>query len=160
MFIKVPSGQTGSAWEWYHWIGLEKEINRNRFLFFILELEYMRRVHSSEPLHAKINPTSYLFGSRFACLKPRSFPPNCAPKMQERQQLFLDHSSWVKNSNIQNPNQNRATLWRIFSSKKSAPANRKTGFYANRDQNKQKVGFILNEAAQNFEVLSNIQEWN
>ncbi len=40
-----------------------------------------------------------------------------------------------------NPNQNRAALWRIFS--KSASANKKTGFYANRDPHKQEVGFIL-----------------
>ncbi len=24
--LKVPSGQIGSAWEWYNWIGLEKDI--------------------------------------------------------------------------------------------------------------------------------------
>ncbi len=34
MFLKVPSGQIGSAWEWYHWIGLEKDINCYRFLIF------------------------------------------------------------------------------------------------------------------------------
>jgi hypothetical protein len=32
---------------------------------------------------------------------------------------------------------------RIFSSNKSVQANRKTGFYANRDLNKQEVGFIF-----------------
>ncbi len=32
--LKVPSGQIGSAWESYHWIGLEKDINRHRFLIF------------------------------------------------------------------------------------------------------------------------------
>jgi hypothetical protein len=32
--LKVPSGQIGSAWEWYHWIGLEKDINRYRFLIY------------------------------------------------------------------------------------------------------------------------------
>jgi hypothetical protein len=37
----------------------------------------------------------------------------------------------------------RAALWQIFSSNKSAPANRKTGFYANRDPNKQEVGFVF-----------------
>jgi hypothetical protein len=42
-----------------------------------------------------------------------------------------------------NPNQNRAALWRIFSSNKSAPANRKTGFYANREPNKQEIGLIF-----------------
>ncbi len=33
-YFKVPSGQIGSAWEWYHWIGLEKNINRYMFLIF------------------------------------------------------------------------------------------------------------------------------
>jgi hypothetical protein len=36
-----------------------------------------------------------------------------------------------------------AALWRIFSSNKSAPANRKTGFYTNRVPKKQKVGGIF-----------------
>jgi hypothetical protein len=43
----------------------------------------------------------------------------------------------------------------FFLTKKSATANRKKGFYPNRDSNKQEVGFILYvlyEAAQNFEV--------
>jgi hypothetical protein len=44
---------------------------------------------------------------------------------------------------FRNPNQNSATLWRIFSSNKSAPANRKKGFCTNRDPNKQEVGFIF-----------------
>ncbi len=39
--------------------------------------------------------------------------------------------------------ENWAALWRIFSSNKSAQANRKTGCYANCDQNKQEVGFIF-----------------
>jgi hypothetical protein len=44
---------------------------------------------------------------------------------------------------FRNPNQNRAALWQVFSSNESAPANRKTGFYANREPNKQEVGFIF-----------------
>jgi hypothetical protein len=32
--LKVPSGQIGSALDWYHWKGLEKDINRYRFLIF------------------------------------------------------------------------------------------------------------------------------
>jgi hypothetical protein len=34
MFLKVQFGQIRSAWEWYHWIGLEKDINCYRFLIF------------------------------------------------------------------------------------------------------------------------------
>ncbi len=33
--LKVPSGQNESTWEWYHWIGLEKDINCYRFLILI-----------------------------------------------------------------------------------------------------------------------------
>jgi hypothetical protein len=32
--LDVPSGQIGSARECYHWIGLEKDINRYMFLIF------------------------------------------------------------------------------------------------------------------------------
>ncbi len=32
--LKVPSGQIGSTWEWYHCIGLEKEINGYRFFIY------------------------------------------------------------------------------------------------------------------------------
>ncbi len=32
--LKVPSGQIGSKWEWYHWKALEKDINRYKFLIF------------------------------------------------------------------------------------------------------------------------------
>ncbi len=39
------------------------------FIFFIFDLEYLIRVQSSEPLHAKMNPISCLFGSRFAYLQ-------------------------------------------------------------------------------------------
>jgi hypothetical protein len=42
----------------------------------------------------------------------------------------LDHGLWVKNSNIPKSKLNRAALWRSFWSNRSAPANRKIGFYA------------------------------
>jgi hypothetical protein len=34
LILKVPSGRIRSAREWYHWIGLEKDINRHRILIF------------------------------------------------------------------------------------------------------------------------------
>ncbi len=43
-----------------------KDTNRYMFFIFIFDLEYLIRVQSSEPLHAKLNPTSCLFGSRSA----------------------------------------------------------------------------------------------
>jgi hypothetical protein len=56
----------------------------------------------------------------------------------ERDQLFIS-----KIPSFRNPNQNRAALCQIFSPNESAPANRKTGFYADRDPNKQEVGVIF-----------------
>jgi hypothetical protein len=63
--LKLPSRQIGSTLE-YHWIGLEKDINATGFWFFYFTLEYLKILQSSGPLHAKINPTSCLFGSWFA----------------------------------------------------------------------------------------------
>jgi hypothetical protein len=42
-----------------------------------------------------------------------------------------------------NPNQNNAALWRIFSSNKSVPANRKKGFYTSRLPKNEDIGGIL-----------------
>ncbi len=49
----------------------------------------MIRVQSSEPLHAKMNPTSYLFGSQFACAQTAIFSAEPYSKIRERHQLFL-----------------------------------------------------------------------
>ncbi len=35
--LKIPSGQIGSAWEWYHWIGLKKSSTAKGFWFWIFE---------------------------------------------------------------------------------------------------------------------------
>jgi hypothetical protein len=43
------------------------------FLFFIFDLEYLMRFQSSDLLHAKMNPTSCLFGSQFACAQTPIF---------------------------------------------------------------------------------------
>jgi hypothetical protein len=59
------------------------------FYFLFFDLEYLIRVQSFKPLHAKMNPISSSFGSRLHVLKPQPFPPNHAPKMWERHQLFF-----------------------------------------------------------------------
>jgi hypothetical protein len=86
-------------------------------------------------------------------IKPRSFLPNRAPKCGRDINFSLDYSLWVKNSNTPNPNQKRAARWRILLSTKSAPANRKTGFYANHDPNEQEAGFILAWSGSELEVF-------
>jgi hypothetical protein len=100
-----------------------------------------------------------LFGSRFACAHNAIFSAEQCPKNAGEISIVL----WIaarkqRIPSSPNPNQNRAALWRIFSSNESAPANRKTGFYADRDPNKQELDSFLHEAAQNFKLLSNIQD--
>ncbi len=63
--------------------------------------------------------------------------------MQERDQLFFGLRFEIKEFQHPAIQTKIAALWRIFSSNKSAPANRKTRFYTNRDPNKQEDGFIF-----------------
>jgi hypothetical protein len=91
-----------------------------------------------------MNPTSFLFGSWFACAQTTIFSPKPCSKNAGETSIILWITALEKRiPTSRNPNQNRAALWRIFSSNKSAPVNKKTGFYANRDLNKRKVEFIF-----------------
>jgi hypothetical protein len=63
-------------------------------------------------------------------------------KIGERHQLFFGLR--LVSKEFQHPaiqTKKEQHFWQIFSSNKSAPANEKTGFYANSDLNKQEVGF-------------------
>ena len=133
--LKVPSGQIGSAWEWYHWKALLKDINRYMFLILIFDLEYLKQLQSSEPLHAK-RPLILLLVRLTACM--------CSSRDLFRQTVFHKCGRGINCSlgcglhpSFRNPHLNRAPLWWIFLSNNSAPANRKTAFYANREPNKQ-----------------------
>ncbi len=94
-------------------------------------------------------------------LKPWSFLPNRGPKMQERHQLFFGLR--LASKEFQHPaiqTNIEQHFWRIFPTNKSVSANRKTGFYANRDPNKQEVEFIFAWSGSELWSFSNIQEWN
>ncbi len=71
LYLKIPSGQIGSAWEGYHWIGVDKNIDLYRFfLFFYFSFDYLKGLPNSEPLHTKMNPNPLPFGWRtFICRK-------------------------------------------------------------------------------------------
>ncbi len=69
-----------SAWEWYHWIGLEKDINHCRF--------YMNLISLLVWITVRICSNRNLFGQTMLQKCGRDI--NCS----------LDYSSWVKNSNI------------------------------------------------------------
>jgi len=70
-------------------VGLEKTSTAKGFLFFIFDLEYLLRVHSSEPIHGKMNPTSFLFGSRFACAQTAIFSAEPCPKNSGETSIVL-----------------------------------------------------------------------
>jgi hypothetical protein len=96
--------------------------------------------------------SSCLFGSWVACaqaailiVKPYSINAECGRDIN----CSLDFGSQVKNSSFRNPNQNRAALWRIFSVQGSMQTVNRTS---------RRLDSFLHEAAQNFELLSNIQD--
>jgi hypothetical protein len=95
-----------------------------------------------------MNPTSCLFGSRFAWAQTEIFSAKPCSKILERHQLFF--GLWLANKEFQHSARKTKIeqhFGRFFSSNKSAPANRNKRFYANRDPNKQGVDFFLHEAA-------------
>jgi hypothetical protein len=128
------------------------------FLIFVFDLEYLVRVQiCSELLHAKMNPTFCLFGSRFACAPNTIFSAEpCSKSAGETSVVLWVTAREERNPTSRNLNQNRAALWRIFSSNKSLPAKRKTGLI----RTSRRLDSFLHEAVQNFEVFSNIQELN
>jgi hypothetical protein len=90
-------------------------------------------------------------------LKPRSFSPNRAQKRQERYQLFFGlQLASKKILSFRNPNQNRAALWRIFSSNESAPVRQDSMQTVIRTS--KMLDSFFHKVAQNFELLSNIQD--
>ncbi len=63
--LKVRSGQIGSAWEWYHWIGIEKNINRYMFLIFLISLLNIWKDFKVLSRFIQNESTSCLLGLRF-----------------------------------------------------------------------------------------------
>ena len=70
-------------------VGLEKTSTAKGFLFFIFYLENLVRVQSSALLHAEMNPTSCLFGSRFACAQTAIFSPEPCSKIAGKTSIVL-----------------------------------------------------------------------
>jgi hypothetical protein len=107
------------------------------------------RVQSYEPLHAKMNLTSCLFGSWFAC----------APKMRERHQLFFGLrlvSKEFQHPAIQTKVEQHFGGF-IHQIKVRQPIGRQDCMQT-MIRTSRRLDSFLHEAAQNFEVFSNIQE--
>ncbi len=81
------------------------------------------------------NESNLLLVSITVCMwsNPNLFRRTVLQKCGKDINCSLDYGSWVKNFNIPQSKPKQAAVWQIFSSTKSVPANRKTGFYANRD---------------------------
>jgi hypothetical protein len=117
------------------------------------------RVQSSEPLHAKMNPTYCLFGSLFECSQTRCFPPSHAPKMHERHQLFF--GLWLESKEFQHPAM-QTKIEQHFSGffyqiKVRQPIERQDSMQTVIGTSR-RLNSFLHEASQNVEVFLNIQE--
>jgi hypothetical protein len=78
--------------------------------------------------------------------------------MRERHQLFFGFRLMSKEFKHPAIQTKIVQTLADFFIKESAPAYRKTGFYASVIQKNRRLDSFLHEAAQNFEVFSNIQE--
>jgi hypothetical protein len=92
-------------------------------------------------------------------LKPRSFPPNRAPKMRERHQLFFGLR--LVSTEFQHP-ANKTKIEQHFGRffhqiKVRQPIGRQDSIQT-MIRTSRRFNSFLHEAAQNFEVFSNLQE--
>ncbi len=122
MDLKVPSGHIGPAWEWHHWIGLEKDINRYRFFIFYF-WSWIFDKSSKFWADSCKNESNLLLVWNMVCM--------CS-NLDLFRQTELQKCS--RDINIPQSKPKRGSTLVDFASNKSAPANRKTGFYANCDQ--------------------------
>ncbi len=87
--------------DWYHWIGLEKDINRCRFLFFIFDLWIFEK--SSKFWAASCKNESNLllvWIAIYMCSICNLFRLTVLQKCGRDISCSLDYGSWIKNSNI------------------------------------------------------------
>ncbi len=68
---------------------MKRTSNAIGFLFFTFDLEYFIGVQSTESLHAKMNPTFYLFVSRFACVQTAIFSAEPCSNNAEETSMVL-----------------------------------------------------------------------
>jgi hypothetical protein len=100
------------------------------FEFLILILNFLVRVQSSEPLHTKNTSNNLTSSKGGLCVhKQPNFPPNLVPKKCGNYTFYVWR--WFGVSQMGRKT-GRPAHWWIFSSNKSAPANRKKGFYSGR----------------------------
>ncbi len=156
----MPSSQIGSAWEWYHWIGLEMDFNCYRFLIFDFwswifdkSSKVLRRF-----MQKWIQPPTCL-DHGLHVLKPRYFPPNRAPKMRERHQLFFGLWLLKRIPTFRNQTKVEQHFGGFFPQIKVRQSIGRQVSMQTVISTSRRLDSFLHEVAQNFEVFSNIQEW-
>ncbi len=149
----VLSDQIRSAWEWYHWIGIDKDINCYRFWFLILILNIWKDFKKvSEPLYVKS-----LLLLPHTVFKDPFFILAGALLFDEKILQRVAHLVWIAGmleffKFTSRPTKNNCWLCRIFGARLggkdwgSCPYNRSAEDVGGLD------GF-LHEAAQNFEAF-------
>jgi hypothetical protein len=131
----------------------------DRPLFFIFYLKYLIRVQSSEPLHAKRNPTSYLFGSQFTRAQTLIFSAEPCTKNIGETSLFFGLrlvSKEFQHSAIQTKIEQHFDGF-FHQLKVRQPIGRQDSMQT-MIRTSRRLDTFLREVAQNFEVFSNIQE--
>ena len=151
--LKVPSGQIGSTWEWYHWISLEKDINRYRFLIFNFTLEYLKK---PSKFWANLLLVRIMVCIEF-CL-PIGWRTVTWWKNPPKSSSFLVRIAewWSSSLSSRNPKDNWC-LSRIYGIRFGEKDH---GLSACKPWTEQAGGLeaFLHGAAQNFELLLNIQD--
>ncbi len=153
--LKVPSDQIGSACEWYHWIGLTKDIKVSDFIISVLNIWKDFKV-LSRFIQKWIQPPACWDHSLHRIISPYLLSHFYLLKKSAKWLLYfrLDCGLLVS-SNIlltsRNP-KNNCWLSRICGAR--------FGEKRLRFVPMQPIQAFLHEAAQNFEVFSNIQKWN
>jgi hypothetical protein len=99
--LKVPLGQILSVWEWYHWIGLEKDINRYRFFYFLFWSWIFDTSSKFWAASCKNESNLLLVGITVCMCSNRDLFRRTMLQICRRDiNCSLDYGSWVKNSNI------------------------------------------------------------
>jgi hypothetical protein len=117
------------------------------------------RVQSSEPLHAKVNPTSYFLGSRFACAQTVIFSAKlCSKYAGETSVVFGLRlvSKEFQHPTIQTKIEQRFSGF-FHQIKVRQPIGRQDSMQTV-IRISRRLDLFLHEATLNFEVFSNIQE--
>jgi hypothetical protein len=97
--LQVPSSQNGSAWEWYHWIGLEKEINCYRFLILYFSSWIFDKSSKFWAASCK-NESNLLLVWIMVCMcsNRNLFRRSVLKKYRREINSSLDYSSWLPQS--------------------------------------------------------------